>query len=179
MDISALLIIFALLVLVGLFVSRPLMEKRNKTTAATTTSTRGPDHHLSTLLAERDRVVNTLQELEFDHALGKVPEDDYARQRDTLLRHGAHVLMQIDESHAAVTAGESSPEQIERTSAVTEKKGTSKEITSEVATIDEIEMMLAEKRRKRSVKAAGFCSQCGGVLHKSDVFCPKCGAKLG
>ena len=35
------------------------------------------EHELSALMAERDRVINSLQELDFDFKLGKIPEEDY------------------------------------------------------------------------------------------------------
>jgi hypothetical protein len=31
-------------------------------------------HEVSALKAERDRVINSLQELDFDHKLGKIPQ---------------------------------------------------------------------------------------------------------
>jgi predicted amidophosphoribosyltransferase len=43
---------------------------------------------------------------------------------------------------------------------------------------DDLETLLANRRRARSEKSAGFCSQCGGPFQKSDRFCPKCGAKV-
>ena len=43
---------------------------------------------------------------------------------------------------------------------------------------DEMEVLIANRRRVRQGKAAGFCPQCGGPLQKSDRFCPKCGAKM-
>jgi hypothetical protein len=42
---------------------------------------------------------------------------------------------------------------------------------------DPLEAQLANRRRERQGKAAGFCHKCGGPLQKSDLFCPKCGAK--
>ena len=44
---------------------------------------------------------------------------------------------------------------------------------------DELEALLANRRRERQEKSAGFCPQCGGALQQSDRFCPKCGASLG
>ena len=34
-------------------------------------------------MAERDRVINSLQELDFDFKLGKIPEEDYPVQRSS------------------------------------------------------------------------------------------------
>jgi hypothetical protein len=43
---------------------------------------------------------------------------------------------------------------------------------------DDLEKLLADRRRARREKAAGFCPRCGGPVHKSDRFCPKCGGKI-
>ncbi len=43
---------------------------------------------------------------------------------------------------------------------------------------DDLEIMLANRRRVRQEKAGGFCPKCGGAVQKSDRFCPKCGAKI-
>jgi predicted amidophosphoribosyltransferase len=43
---------------------------------------------------------------------------------------------------------------------------------------DELETLLANRRRVRSEKSGGFCPQCGGAVQKSDRFCPKCGGRL-
>ena len=43
---------------------------------------------------------------------------------------------------------------------------------------DDLEVLLANRRRARSEKSAGFCPKCGGPVQKSDRFCPKCGTTL-
>jgi rubrerythrin len=47
-----------------------------------------------------------------------------------------------------------------------------------IAPDDDLEAVLANRRRERAEKAAGFCPQCGYAVRKSDKFCPKCGASL-
>lgn len=181
MDIGALLIILALLVLVGLFISRPLLEKSSNYQTAGATPAGASGDQQSTLLAERDRIINTLKELDFDHALRKIPDSEYKIQREALVKQGAHVLQELEEFDSEPFEGEIDDQRDYEDQVQVRKQKTesSKEVTSEVATIDEVEMMLAEKRRKRNGKATGFCAQCGGVLHKYDTFCPKCGTKLG
>ncbi|HWQ84225.1 MAG TPA: zinc ribbon domain-containing protein, partial [Anaerolineales bacterium] len=49
---------------------------------------------------------------------------------------------------------------------------------AELAADDSIEVALAQRRRQRQEKSAGFCPQCGGPVQKSDRFCPKCGTVL-
>ncbi|RPJ39959.1 MAG: zinc ribbon domain-containing protein, partial [Chloroflexi bacterium] len=43
---------------------------------------------------------------------------------------------------------------------------------------DELEEMIATRKRERKESAAGFCPRCGKPVQKSDKFCSKCGATL-
>ncbi len=69
---------------------------------AKTTGISQLDHQRSALLAERDRVLTALQDLDFDNALGKVPVEIYREQRGLLLQTGASVLRRLDEMNVAV-----------------------------------------------------------------------------
>jgi hypothetical protein len=187
MEIGSIFLILALFLLVSLFIGRPLFEGQKGTVLADPPG----DHERSALLAERDRVINALRELEFDHVLGKIPEEDYPGQRDLLMRRGADILRQLDE----VEPGESAIElekQIETAIAARKaetelisaaagngRNGSQNRFTaSPVASPDDdLEALIANRRRVRLDKAAGFCPKCGGPLQKSDRFCPKCGAK--
>ena len=68
MDIGSIFLILAILVPVVIFITRPILE--HSATVVT-----DEEHQYSALLAERDRVLLALQELEFDHDLGKIPEE--------------------------------------------------------------------------------------------------------
>ena len=89
MDIGAIFLLLALLLAVGLFIAQPLTERRARRIAVET-------HELSTLMAERERIINALQELDFDYILGKIPAEDYPTQRASLLQKGAQILRQLD-----------------------------------------------------------------------------------
>ena len=54
------------------------------------------EHDFSALLAERDRLLNALQELDFDYTLGKIPGEDYPAQRAVLLQRYADALRKLD-----------------------------------------------------------------------------------
>jgi hypothetical protein len=41
---------------------------------------------------------------------------------------------------------------------------------------DELEALIAARKRKQAEKTAGFCSKCGHPLTQIDKFCSKCGA---
>src|SRR5690349_19145383 len=96
MDLGSLFLIFAVVVLVGLFVSRPFLDQRLRSSRRAKTSVDEAEHRRSSLLAERDRILTALQELDFDHALGKIPEEEYPAQRAAYLHQGAEVLRELD-----------------------------------------------------------------------------------
>lgn len=180
MDLGSIFLILALLILAGLFISRPLFERNPAVEAVDNQE----DHELSALLAERDRVLNALQELDFDHALGKIPAEDYPAQRAFLLQHGSEVLRRLD-----AMDGGSPDEQMELRieSALAARRASAaqdwdvsqtRQSVSVPTEDDEVEAMLANRRRERHEKSAGFCPRCGKPVQKSDRFCPKCGATL-
>src|SRR5919204_3692049 len=89
MELTAIFFSLAILTLVGIYLYAPFMERRARRVTE-------EEHELSALMAERDRVINSLQELDFDFKLGKIPEDDYPLQRANLLHKGADILRRID-----------------------------------------------------------------------------------
>ena len=143
------------------------------------------EHELSTLLAERDRILTALEELDFDNALGKIPGADYTSQRARLVQQGAVVLRKLDELN-----GHTSEAEIERRieEAIAERRITTSstgggEVVPQPQPVlvdadDEVEVQLAARRRARQDKSAGFCPQCGRPVQQSDRFCPKCGNAL-
>jgi hypothetical protein len=174
MDIGSIFLILAVLIPVVIFVSRPLMER--KATAITV-----EEHDYSALLAERDRILNALQELEFDYTLGKIPETQYPAQRASLMRYGADLLRQIDE-YEGQSADSSVDDRLE--AAIAERKAVT---TTAAATVtfdpdDELEALISARRRTQKstgqTKTGGFCPQCGNCVQESDRFCPKCGNAL-
>ncbi len=184
MDIGSIFLILALLLLVALFVSRPLIEKeRDQDTPQIKTI----DHERSSLLAERDRILNALQELDFDYALGKIPEEDYPPQRVRLVQMGADVLRKLD-ALAPQLVHQDAEARLEAAIAARRADGVAAQgavgngrkptVAVIAAPDDRLEALLADRRRERREKAGGFCPQCGGPVQKSDRFCPKCGAKI-
>jgi len=88
MAIGSFLIFLALLVLVALFVARPLLDPA--------VQDRALDREVSHWLAERERVVDALAELDADWNLDKVPQDLYLEQRGLLLAKGAIALEKLE-----------------------------------------------------------------------------------
>ena len=170
MEIGSILMILAVVVLVSLYVSLPFYTRPTKASALAK-STVEAEHRRSGLLAEYDRLLTTLQDLDFDNQLGKVPAEEYPQQRASLLQSAAAVLRQLDELQPA--AGQAGVE--DRIEAAIAARHV---VHVPGASSDDLEAMIAARRRTRSEKAAGFCHACGKPVQKFDKFCPKCGATL-
>jgi hypothetical protein len=187
MDIGSIFLILALLILVALFISRPLFDRPTVKANAMTVQ---EEHDYSSLLAERDRILNALQELDFDHVLGKIPDEDYPAQRASLLQKGTEVLKRLDEiqTPGVAESGDDLDARIEAAiarhradAASMDGSAGSQAVAVAVPRVDpedDIEVMLANRRRQQKEKLGGFCPQCGGPVRISDRFCPKCGVGL-
>ena len=162
MDLGSLFFLIAVIALVVMFIARPFVSMPAQTLASRRRSNEN-DQQRSTLLAESERLMTALQELDFDYAMGKVPEEDYPARRDSLRQAGAKVLRDLDNlapagksQQAAKAAGPVvlSPED------------------------EALERMIASRRRANTEKSGGFCPKCGNPVQKSDKFCSRCGKTL-
>lgn len=166
MDLSALLLLLGLVFLVILFILAPLRQHRH-------VPQMDGGRDLSTLLAERDRVLKEIQELDFDHSLGKVPEDEYSLQRKALLKMGAEMMRQIDGMKQ--TQSQPVPLEEQAYAAVMENAASRADEVSD----DDLELLIAERRASRKERTGGFCPKCGKPFLQSDRFCSCCGQPLG
>ena len=151
MDIIAVSLTLAVFLLVMTYLYAPFQRGYGKRVTA-------EERELSALLAERERVLSSLRELDFDFKLGKIPEGEYPDQRMNLLKKGTEILKKIDalsleHPHEAAKTG--------------------KKITDE-----QIESMISKRRAERKNKFDGFCPKCGKPVMANDRFCPSCGKAL-
>jgi len=174
MEIGSFFLLLALVIPVALFIARPLLDKE---AAAVTPEEDIQEHELSALLAERDRILTALEELDFDNALGKIPEGEYEPTRERLLAQGVEVLRKID-AIDPITADPEMEERIEAAIAERREATAGTRYAVVVDADDEVELQLAARRRTREGKSAGFCPKCGRPIQESDRFCPKCGNGL-
>lgn len=149
--VSVLIFLVALL-MVAYYVSRPFSAKAPRLPRE--------DRRLSALLAEQDRLLSAIQDLDSDHALGKVPAAEYPSLRVDLLKAGADVLRRLDAHTGAV-----------------EKKPVAAAVHAPLSD-DELEDLIAARRSNRKEKTGGFCPQCGRTVLAGDAFCPHCGHSL-
>lgn len=159
MDIAAFFLTFGVLFLVGMYLYMPFLRGYGRRVTH-------EEHELSSLMAERDRVLSSLQELDFDFKLGKIPEEDYPAQRTNLLNKGADVLRKIDsltEKYGLKQEG---------------MKSAKKAAEKGKLTDEDLESMIAARRKPRKGSFDGFCPKCGKPVMATDRFCPSCGKAL-
>lgn len=168
MELGSIFLILAVLVIVGMYLYAPFMSRTRKMST-------NEMHEVSALKAERDRVINALQELDFDFKLGKIPAEDYPEQRTELLKKGSEILRQLDELEPILSSVRDAESRIEKAAAA--KRADSSSSDSELNDED-IEAMIAARRKQHKSKSAGFCPSCGKPVLVSDHFCPSCGKSL-
>lgn len=168
MEIAAILLTFGVTILVGLYLYAPLLERQGRRVTV-------EEHELSSLLAERDRVVNSLQELDFDFKLGKIPEGDYPVQRAALLQRGADILRQIDSFSPQSASAHDTESRLEKAVAARRADASARQAPP---SDDDLESLIVSRRKARKSKSAGFCPKCGKPVLVSDKFCPLCGKSL-
>lgn len=192
MDLGSILLGAALLIVVAFAVARPLLDQASARDRAP-----GPAEGL---LFERERLLTALRDLDFDHATGKLVEDDYAAQRAQLVAQGADVLRQLDALDAAPDGADQmqadQDSEIER--AIARRRARP---LPAAASDDEIERAIAQRRSRAAARPANaparlpaedgieaeaarnqhrvrFCAQCGQPLQPGDRFCGACGAQV-
>jgi hypothetical protein len=176
MDIGSIFLIVGILIVVLIFIFQPFLdERRHRALVTQAVPTVEKEMHVSALLAERDRILRALQELEFDFSLGKIPEEDYPIQRQYLLQKGAEVIKSLDK----IDGDEIREDQVQRIEAVIETNRVDGDKKSEKMVKDiDIESLIAARKRSKESKPDGFCPKCGKPVSKNDKFCAKCGNTL-
>ena len=198
MDLGSTFLVLALLILIGMFVARPFFEHQTAAQTGPPVGVQEKEHERSSLLAERDRLLTALQELDFDNALHKIPEEEYPLQRRQMIAKGVEILKRLDALQEKVVQGsevdvEARLEEVianrrakrtlqaEPVDAGSQAAGSPRPQPAVVATQgvdDEIERLISSRRQERKELSSGFCPKCGKPVQKSDQFCPRCGAKL-
>ena len=176
MDIGSIFLLIGILIVVLIFIFQPFLdERRHRSLITQALPTAEKEMHVSALLAERDRILRALQELEFDYHLGKIPEEDYPIQRQYLLQKGVEVIKTLDK----IDGDDNSEDQIQRIEKIINENRVDGDDNSEIMIKDvDIESMIAARKRTKDSKPDGFCPKCGKPVSKNDKFCAKCGKTL-
>lgn len=168
MELGSLFLVLAVLVIVGVYLYAPFTTRARRARVS-------ESHEVSALKAERDRVINALQELDFDFKLGKIPSEDYPEQRALLLQKGADILRKLDEIAPVSSSARDAETRIEKAAAA--KRADSAAKVAEPSDED-LEAMIASRHREHKTRSAGFCPKCGKPVLVTDKFCPSCGKAL-
>jgi rubrerythrin len=186
MDIGAVFLILTVALLAGLFISRPFLASQPAHSPALQRTAGQDENRRSILLAEYDHYLTALQELDFDQVLGKIPEGDYPLQRQALLLTAADLLRRLEEEpqNTAVQPQDIAvqPQNFAALPIAAEDRIeaaiSARRAATRLVPADNLEAMIATRRRAGQEKSNGFCPRCGKPLQKSDRFCPKCGKAL-
>lgn len=174
MEIGAIFFILALITLVGMYVGQPFIQRRGRRATQ-------EDHQVSALMAEYDRAVISLQELDFDNALGKIPAEDFPQQRAELLAQGADLLRKLDAltpSPSPKGSGGRDAESRMEAAVASRRADASANRAAPELDDEDLESMIASRRKTHKEKSAGFCPKCGKPIMVSDRFCPSCGKAI-
>jgi RNA polymerase-binding transcription factor DksA len=162
MTIGSILLGAALVIVVALFLARPLLQ-----------ATREEQNRLSQqqiLLAEKETILTQIRNLDFDHDTGKMPDEIHEHQRAQLMNSAADILRQLEEMagkpvQPAVQTGD--------------ETSIDDDIEAAVARIRQAKQMKrAAPSRTHSTNGGGFCPNCGKPVDAGDNFCVSCGHKL-
>ena len=168
MELGSIFLVLAVLVIVGMYLYAPFISRTRRMST-------NEMHEISALKAERDRVINSLQELDFDFKLGKIPAEDYPEQRAALLQKGSDILRKLDEISPVSASASNVEARIEKAAAA--KRADSSAAESQISD-DDLESMIAARRKEHKSKSAGFCPKCGKPVLVTDKFCPSCGKAI-
>jgi rubrerythrin len=152
MEIQSIILLIGITILVLVYMFKPLVSKNLIVSSN--------NSEYSQLVAERERIINILKELDFDQKLGKIPEDDYASQRAELVSRGGILMEKID--------------------LLTKSKKQSAKKRDDILPLSDkdIEQMLEKRRAQKSGAGINLCPECSKPILPSDRFCPSCGNKL-
>lgn len=163
MTIGSILLGVALLVLVALVLSRPLLQ-----------ASREEQEKLSQrqlLLAEKEAILAQIRDLDFDHETGKMPDEIHEHQRAQLMNKAATVLKQLEQLD-----GKAPQPVVQATNGAVDIDD---DIEAAVARVRQAKKRQpAPKPRPTPANGGGFCPQCGSPYDAGDNFCVACGHKL-
>jgi hypothetical protein len=154
MTTGSFLIVFLILVLSGMFIARPFFTRSNL-------SGRSSSSIQDSLIAERERLLSAIEELDLELDLNKISPKEHSRNRDLLLAEAAGIIKQLDNLKPGQKTGKAK----KQTPAADPKS-------------DELEKMIAERRQQLRAEKSLVCNNCGGGVLIGDLFCSHCGETL-
>ena len=149
MTLTSFIIVFFIFIMAGLIVLRPFLDQVGG-------KVKLGSGVYDSLLAERERLLSSIEELDLDLELKKIAPSEHALDRNLLLSQAADVLKELDRYSKSKSS----------------QKGKSKK-----AKADDLEKMIQERRKKLADGTTVYCSSCGKTITAGAQFCSHCGEK--
>jgi hypothetical protein len=151
MEIGSLIIVLLLFFLSGLFVLRPFLVKTESRGRAGTTMR-------DSLVAEKERLLQAIEEIDLEFELEKISSAEHTRSRDLLMVEAAGVLSELDK--------------------MPKPKSGKKNNADPVQDGDDLEKMIADRRKQLKKDRSVKCPHCNETVEKGAQFCSHCGGAL-
>lgn len=138
----------------------------------------------TSLADQREAILAALRDLDFDHEVGKVTEEDYTSLRQTLLAEAAAVMTQIEQEQ--VTAQTDLDDHIEaEILAARQNLNGGEQVTYSPAEANRVCPTCGRAPLPGDVYCRGCgthlapaCPECGQTVALTDRFCVSCGFEL-
>lgn len=151
MEFGSVLIVIFIFLLSGLYILRPFL-------VSTDTGGRAGSTLRDSLVAERERLLLAIEELDLEFELNKISPDENTRNRENLLIEAAAVIKELDN--------------LPKSKAATKKKA------APVRDDENLEKMIADRRKQLKGEKSLKCPHCGEAVEKGGQFCSNCGGAL-
>ena len=149
MTLGSTIIVLFIFILAGLLVMRPFLVSAE--------DQNGTGSGLyDSMLAEKERLYAAIEDLDLNLELNKISPDEHEQGREELLFQAARVLKRLDAHPYSA------------------QKKKSVDMQSD----DELEKMIAERRKQFQSQQEEKCPHCSEPIGKGDQFCSHCGGKL-
>jgi hypothetical protein len=150
------------LAVVGI-VSVPLLSEASASNLVPASGGLLPD-----LMAEKTAIYTAIRNLEFDHDVGNIDDDEFARLLRQHKAQAIELLRQIDSAKDRRPSGKG---------AKAAQRGGQPKPSGQVK--QQTKQSVAREKKAATAGAAIFaCPSCGRAYEKGDGFCAKCGTKL-
>jgi hypothetical protein len=158
MTTGSILLGIALLLLVGLFLVRPLLKAAHEE--------QGRLSRRQLLIADKEAILTRIRDLDFDYETGKMPDEIHQRQRSHLMNQAAEILQQLEQVDGKISANASEATDMDAA------------IEAAVRRMRQAKAVTGTQSARPTAANGGFCPNCGQPVDAGDKFCVSCGHKL-
>lgn len=174
---GTLLVALALLIVVGLYILRPLLWTQP-------TRRKAAVSEREALEAEKGAILEQIRSLDFDYETGTILETEHQQLRQELVSAAAAILQKLDALEPAGPAPTAAAPIDEIEAAVAQRRsqqaaaGVEAAIAARRARTPAVALAGNGRGNGEPAPAPAFCPQCGQATQRGDRFCAYCGHQL-